>query len=86
MARTKIPASEHIVCDICHREVGALSHQARSTQEGRIRVTHHVLDYQGSPAAYFDRTIDACDECLAEVTNAINALAAKKRDHESEHE
>lgn len=79
MARTSIPAAVIVTCDICKLETGDTPPHPVAKQEAKVRLTHHVLDMYGAPAASREIVLDMCDGCFDAYTNAVNALSQERR-------
>lgn len=72
-----IPEVRRLMCDCCGRVIG--ENGASRQQSGALHLEKDLLDMQGHACAKGDMNIDLCDDCLAEISKAINATCVAIR-------
>lgn len=71
------PEVRKVVCDCCRRVIG--ENGASRRQSGALHLQQDALDMQGHACAKGDVNIDLCDDCLADISKAINATCVAIR-------
>jgi len=77
MTEEVIPEMRRVICDCCQREVNKQGVWRK--QSGKLMLIRDLLDYQGSPCASGNITLDLCDNCLKRISDAINSACVSVR-------
>ena len=81
MATYEIPSKKYTTCDCCERECG--KDGCWRQQNGGLLIKRDLLDFQGSPCASGNVSIDLCDSCLEKISNVVNKTCADIRAYDA---